>query len=371
MILNIQLLANLVMYYSNQFYQINGTEFTATPLTQTTKVLILARHLYLERHISLPIVLARDVKAALDFEIAELKDEFFVFHRINTVSDGLSHITIWQVPKNVIPNGVLFAIPETYLLGLSLQLNDLIAFSCVSPQEEVLIAMTVNGVRSTSSKQVNQMLFSQAVGVTDTEIELKTPQEVLGIYKAMLLKNWPSLVTVFWVKRELKTQNIKQFCQPYLKPALVVSVLYLFITSLFVYTQHEVALASVEGQSTEIKDVLNLKTDISNLQQQLSQLDVSDEVQAPLWKLWQVLGPLYEQDVRFNFIRYAEGMIYINAESASSSKVLEYLLDNTSVVAPEFTAAVRKMKNTESYTIRFSLASSDGLAQQAAVSHDE
>jgi hypothetical protein len=174
--------------------------------------------------------------------------------------------------------------------------------------------------------------------------------------------HWPSLVTSFWVKREIKTDNLKALAKPYLNPFLVASALYLLIGSGFVYFQHDITQGAVTQQGAEIKAVLNVQSDISRLQQQLEELDVSSDTQAPLWQLWQVLGPLYEQGVTVKFIRYNDGKIYLSAESVSSSTTLEYLLDSPLVSGPEFTTSVRKMKQSESYIIRFSLVPRDSLA---------
>jgi hypothetical protein len=362
MILNIQSLANLVMYHSNQFYQIKGAEFTAMPLSRSTKVLILARHLYLERNISLPIMLARDVKAALDLEMAELQQEFYVFYKITSVAEGHSHITIWQVPKQSIPKSVLVAIPETYLLGLNLDANDIISFSGMSATAHYLVAKTFQGMRSTSSHQVEQSVFSQAVGITDAVVQVKTAAELNGMFKAMLKRHWSSLLVDFWVKRPINTEKLNSVLKPFIKPALIACTAYLVITSSFVYIQHDITQGAVTQQGAEIKAVLNVQSDISRLQQQLEELDVSSDTQAPLWQLWQVLGPLYEQGVTVKFIRYNDGKIYLSAESVSSSTTLEYLLDSPLVSGPEFTTSVRKMKQSESYIIRFSLAPRDSLA---------
>jgi hypothetical protein len=362
MILNIQLLANLVMYHADQFYQIKGAEFTVMPLSRSTKVLILARHLYLERNISLPIMLARDVKAALDLEMAELQAEFYVFYKITSVAEGHSHITIWQVPRQSIAKTVLVAIPETYLLGLNLDANDIISFSGMSATAHYLVAKTFQGMRSTSSHQVEQSVFSQAVGITDAVVQVKTAAELNAMFKAMLKRHWSSLLVDFWVKRPINTQKLNSVLKPFIKPALIACAAYLVVTSSFVYIQHQLVQSRVEQQGAEIKQVLNLQSQISQLQLQLEELDVSGDKHSSLWPLWQVLAPLYEQGVTFKFIRYNDGKIYISAESVSSSKTLEYLLDSPLVSAPEFTTAVRKMKQTETYIIRFSLTHSDNPA---------
>jgi hypothetical protein len=359
--LNIQLLANLVMYHANQFYPINGAELTAMPLSRSTKVLILSRQLYLERNISLPIVLTRDVKAAMRLELAELEVDFFVFYKVTSVADGHSHITIWQVPKSSIPKTVLIAIPETYLLGLNLAINDVISFTSVTSLAPVLVAKTLQGMRSTSSNQVESRMFSQAVGVTDSQIQVKTTAQIMASFRAMLKTHWASLLVNFWVTRPIETDKLKQQVKPYLKPALAACGMYLLITSSFVYLQHALAQGKIAQQSTEIKEVLQLQAQISQLQQQLEELDVTSETQAPLWRLWKVLAPLYKQGVIVKFIRYNEGSIYLGADSVSASKTLEYFLDNPLVSAPEFTSAVRKMKQSESYIIRFSLAHNDNL----------
>ena len=81
----------------------------------------------------------------------------------------------------------------------------------------------------------------------------------------------------------------------------------------------------------------------------------------PLWKVWEVLSPLYEQGVVFQFIRFNGEHILFRASAPSASSVLEYMLLSPDAEQAEFTTAVRKNGDKENFIIRFMLKHEQGV----------
>ncbi|MGI2000023.1 hypothetical protein [Shewanella frigidimarina] len=365
-----KVLTSTTLYYSDGLYSLSESGFSAAEIRKTTKLLIVARHHYIERTISLPITIKKDIKAAVEFEFEGLRDEFQLFYKIAQPSDGKCQVMIWQVPKAIIPKGIIMVLPESYLLASLLKPNQLLRYQSLQGRQ-VMLANTLTHISSSASRHQTMAIFAQASGVSLTEpIEYSIAQLSLHIYNG-LFACWQQLASGFWVTPEASKRDWKTLLKPLMIPTIVGSVVYLALSSAFVTYQLQSVESEIEEQKDAISSVLNLQNQIAQLSQQLAQLETVSQQPSPLWRIWQILSPYYTQGVTVKFIRYNDEQVYFSGESPSASNILESMLDNPMVLHPEFSTAVRKQTDNESFIIRFSLASLANTANSAANSIDD
>nr|BBG82696.1 hypothetical protein [Shewanella sp.] len=334
-------------------------------MRKTTKLLIVARHHYIERTINLPITIKKDVKAAIEFEFEGLRDEFQLFYKISEPSDGKCQVMIWQVPKAIIPKGIMMVLPESYLLANLLKPNQLLRYQSLQGRQ-VMLANTLTHICSSASRHQTMAIFAQASGVSLTvPIEYSIEQLSSQIYKG-LFACWQQLASGFWVAPEANKRDWKTLLKPLIIPTIVCSVVYLALSSSFVAYQLQSVENEIEDQKDAISSVLNLQNQIAQLTQELAQFETVNQQPPPLWRIWQILSPYYTQGVSVKFIRYNNEQVYFSGEAPSASNILESMLDNPMVLSPEFTTSVTKQKDNESFIIRFSLAPLDSMASSAS-----
>ena len=353
--MKIEIFKRILLYYSDQTYQFTDSGFRVALPSKTSKVLIVARKHYIEREITLPITIMKDVKAALSFEIEQLKDGFFVFSKILTSKNGQTTIILWQVPKKIIPAGIIQIIPETFLLSYFISNNQILSYSPINDDESGILIKKGDSFTSITSDIQPLAIFAQANGVEQTQIvELSSvlfSDKIIEMYKRSLLTS----ITKFWLSPKKEGRNLIEAYKAYILPMFLFSSLYLGISSLFVYNQYQNVANITEKQSSEITTVLNLQDDLRKLNGEIEKYRDFKGEPIPLWKVWKIISPLYKDGVTFKFIRYNGNEFFLNATADSSTKVLEYLLDSDDVKSPSFTTSVKKNKNKETFTLKFSL----------------
>ena len=356
-----QLLSKIIHYYSHDYYRLTKTTFEKVAAPDKMKVLIVARQHYLERHISLPITLKKDVKAAMAFELAELQQAFHVFYKVINVIDGVSHITIWQIPRNIIPKSVRIVLPESFLLANALLAGQILQYTVIGENKSVFIAKTQTSFQSMVGNTEQLTLFSQATGVNLDSLEQIDEKAYQQKLLSAVIYGLTRIAGGFWCtyadKRDVKAQ-----LKPYFLPIFVVAITYMIISSAYISLQHENVLSKVNAQKSDIDKVLILQGDINSLTQELNKFSLLDQDKKPLWNVWSVLAPLFDQKIIFKFIRFNSKDVFFSAYAPSAATVLEYLLDKSEVDSASFTTAVRKKYGREEFIIKFSL--SDHISEQ-------
>ncbi|WP_041421737.1 hypothetical protein [Shewanella sediminis] len=350
-----------VFYYSKQSFRLQDDGLEPIERSNLAKVMIVARQHYIERAISLPITLTKDVNAAIQFEIESLQSEFHLFHKIISTADGKTQVMIWQIPRDIVPKGVMLVLPETYLLSFILETNQVCVYQAPSGAGPVKLVKTTKKICSSASEQQSLAIFSQAAGVNLQNTLDISAEEFLSHLLNALKISVKHLVTGFWVKPSAEKKDWGQILKPLIVPIATFFIGYLAITSLYVSYRLSTVSNMIEDQREDIDTVLTLQSSIHELQNQIEQYQSMSSSEEPAFRMWQVFAPLYKQGIQFKFIRYNGQQVFFSASAKSASKVLEQLLNVKTVISPQFSTAVRKTGDEETFIIKFSLAAEESL----------
>lgn len=351
-----KILDNTVRYFSERYYRFDQTGFVAAEYSQSTKLLIIGRRHYIERSVSLPIVLKKDVKAAIELQLENSVDEFYSFYHFTPAKDGVTTVSIWQIPKTIIPRGVMMVVPETFLLGCTMETNHIFSYNSMAMQP-VLLAKTITHISSVSSKKLPSIeLFAQGVGISPKHVHT-LDTKALASHLLQGMKTLPlAIVTNFRLKRVQTQRDWNALLKPFIIPISIGAFVYFGLSSAFVSYQYQALDAQIKSKEAQINTVLALRNDISGLQQSIAELNQSQSTNIPLWNIWLILAPQFEQGVRFKFIRFNGEQVFMSAIAPSAADVLESLLDNPYVTDAKFTTAVKKMGDMEGFIISFSFS---------------
>jgi len=354
-----KLISKAITYFCDKPYHISTSGFVESHVVKPTKILILARQHYIERIVALPIIVKKDLKAAIEFEVSSLLNEFHVFHKTLSVADGISQIVFWQIPKSIIPKGTLIVLPETYILASLLSESQLLSYLSINKKYSTFIIKSNLSIHSVNDSIDNLSLFKQATGVAiNYHLEI-SEQELASKLLHALKISLPNIVSGFWIAKKIDKEKASFILKAGLLPVVVCSLTYLILSSAYISIRHNAVLENVNEQKNEIDSVLNIQNDIVNIKEQIAQYSKQNVTTKPLWNIWKVLFPLYERGVMFKFIRFNGKSVFFRARHESATTVLEYLYDIDYISSPTFTTAIRKEAALESFIIKFSLISAE------------
>jgi hypothetical protein len=351
--LKYKILDKTVRYFSEGYYRFEAAGLIATEYSPSTKLLIVARRHYIERCVSMPIVLKKDVKAAIELQLESSADEFYSFYHFKPATDGLTHVMIWQVPKSIIPKGVMMVVPETLLLGQTMATNQICSYLSMSNQS-VLLAKTLTSISSISShKPPSIELFSQGVGIEHGQVHTLDNRELAN----KLIEGMTALALVLITEFRLKRVQVQRDWNALLKPLVIpvsVSVLaYLGLSSAFISYQYHSLDSQIKSKESEINTVLALRSSIADLTDSIAAINESQSEAIPLWNTWLILFPYLEQGLQLKFIRFNGDKVFFSAVAPSAADILESLLDNPYATDAKFTTAVKKVGDMEGFIISF------------------
>lgn len=359
-----QILTKLIQYFSEQLYQITDTAFVPSEKLKTSKVLILARHHYIEKELLLPITLKKDVKAAIAFETELVQEDFIVLSKIVMSEAGKTKVMLWQIPKKIIPKGFIQVIPETFLLSHAMLKDEILTYRALENSAECFVVKKSKGFSSVINSPQPIDIYAQAQGVGTKEIHsLKSEHIPLRLFSTYL-NAFMDTLSGFWLLTQKEKQSILGYVKPFVVPFVVFFSCYLAISSFIVSMQFNRIEAQIKEQKSEISKVLKIQSEIGRLEDEIEKYNHIGETKPPLWKIWRVLGPLYRQGIIFKFIRYNGKQVFINVEADSATSVLEYFIDVEGAEEASFTTAIRKIKNKDSFTLKFTLSDEKELEHE-------
>jgi hypothetical protein len=353
--LKYQLLNKFLCYYQDTKYQLTQDGLYPCDLAAKAKIIILARQHYIERHVTFPIALRKDVRAAAEFEAEQLQPQFYVFYKLSPVQSGKTSVTFWQVPKQIVPAGTLMVLPETFLLSQLIADKELLSYRAAPQAAPVYLIKTKQGIRSSASVKQNKNVFCHAIGQTiEKERELLPADFCQHLVNALKLA-LPNLLTGFWLKNSNQQRSMIEKATPFALPLAVLGGFYLLLSSAYLQYQLSNAEQAVASHKDEIAQVLASQKQLNALQVEIGNYQTIGANRQPLWQIWQILAPLYQQGVEFRFIRFNGDKVLFSAQAASASEILAYMHKDPLSSHAEFTTAVRKQGDHESFIISFSL----------------
>lgn len=353
-----------VFYYSEQAYKLQSNGFITEERSDLAKVMIIARQHYIERSISLPITSIRDVRAAIQFEVDALKEEFYLLYKIMTTEEGITTVMLWQVPRDIVPVGVLLVLPETYLLANAIENSQLCLYQFLSDAGFTKLLNTPERILSSPNSHQSREFFCQSAGVSYQDEVTIRAEDFPGFLLKAIAASIRGLGRGFWISSTAKKRDWAKTCRPFITPVIIFGVSYLALTSGYISYRLSSVSSAIEVQKEDIEQVLNLQTSVRELQDQIELYQSLGPNQEPPLGMWNVLAPLFKQGVQFKFIRFNGEQVFFSAIAESASGILEQLLNVETIRTPQFSTAVRKSGEKEAFIIRFTLVAAETLDEE-------
>ncbi len=357
--MNKRILNRAFYYYSDTLYHLTSAGLEQCDSKKSPKMLILARHHYLEKVQSFPIVNRKDLKAAISFETADMLNDFYVFHKVLKTENGSTQVVLWQIPKNIVPNSVVLVIPETLLLQASLGQSEILTFAALQKNTTTVIAKTNHAFHSICQTNADVDAFAMSLGIQAVNIDKLVTANIHEHLINGLKQHLLSALTHFLIIKTFDTQEFIKQAKKFVLPSLATFFVYLLMSSAYVSFKHSRVSQAVNAQQDEIAQVLTLQNELAELREQYQSYNTLHQQKQPVWQIWTVLHNLFERGVQFQFIRFTGEFVFIKARYKSASEVLEYLYDINTISEATYTTSVKKEGAFDVFIIKFKLTSSE------------
>ncbi|NQZ82660.1 MAG: hypothetical protein HRT52_16750 [Colwellia sp.] len=411
-----KLLCKITGYYANNIlyrfvYAESGIRLMPASLDAFAPyLLIIAKPYYQEQLKNYPIENKKELKKLLALEFSQTQ---FIYNIIpsNTSlgdkhNDAQSRVNIWQLDKNdlkaKIPS-VKVILPESFLLALTLDNNQILQQDCLSPSDDLsnkkqnqpqsqtkklfVAAANKATVSALNSPLINNFeRFCHSLGlsydvkensVAESSVYQESTAEQLSERLINGLSKCPlSLSTNFLVQETKKkdTPIVKAIALP----IVAVFTIYLGITSAWLYWQQQSLMSEVAAQKTDVNQALQIQEQFIAYQQQFALLDDFSNQQQARSLFWIIWSELIE-DAQISTIRYINNRYVLIGKTNKVAKVkdedkdnvvadptekpasiifkatayLEKLIQQPGVIDAKFDSSVRISKTHESFTISF------------------
>lgn len=339
-----------IFSFLTQYIKFNSIElFTVLPNLKKNLskplITVLSRECYDESSSIFPVENKRNLKKLL--KINNFSNLKFICANQNPPH---SKVLFWQVSHPEILNSPL-VIPETWLLTQVLQSNIIYEIDNSKGSYYFAVSQT-NFFSSFKSPLIHSAeLFSNSCGLSFRDTEKISADKLKDLlFEALLMTPFTDLVQF----RFINTSQPKKHINPRVfLPSIIIAIGYLIISSSYLLIKShriEARLADIKPYSTEL---LTLK---NQLDADIKSLDMANrltENKLHTADVWNILYPLFEDEVKFTSIRIDGTKVYLTAHAKSAVNALEILNNNKRVRNARFRGPQRTDRKGERFNLEF------------------
>jgi len=329
---------------NNQVYNLYGSSGNTARYKKF--ILILERSRYEESSKNFPIENSKDLDKVV--RLGDFKYDIYSYSPQN--GSPTLKVNFW----NIHDLGALkaaFVLPETLVLASALKKEFI--YEIEGEKGPYYFINTDNGFYSAFRTPLmsSPELFAAATGVSFLAVEkLNTAQLKQALIKGIDVLPYHKLLNLR-VKRD-GTKVSKPTYRVFL-PAIALLFFYYLATSAYLLIKQSsldtnLSTYQVESKSLSVQKS-KLEKDVELIREIESLLNDSSKTS----KIWTILYPLYELQIRFTAIRIDGSKVYLSGFAPSALAALEELNKNSSVKNAQFRGAQLSSRKGERFTLEF------------------
>lgn len=349
-----RLLLGQVVYADMKVYR-----FTAEyQLQETDKPVawfaVLSRNCYRETVQWYPISKKADVIKLVKLQLAQANAT--VLYVVGEEINGKTPVTYYHL--NTLPDKLRARcyLPETLLLGSAVADGELLSYQLLHQDQQVYVAKAGSGIVSALAggviKTAAQFSLSQGV-VVSVQRQLSATQLIQQLVLAVR-RFYRLPLSGLRVTPAAGTSMLPS-AERVLWPVAIGATLYLLLAVQLSAYEAERATEALRDATRQADTILRQRQLILQDLQRYQQLERHQVVQQDTLLLWQVLAPLYAADVTFIDIERQQQQIILRFEAPSAASTLQTLISQPQVQGAAFDGPVRRQRNKDIATVRFSL----------------
>lgn len=342
-----------VSYLDAQLYQF-GTVLQPQS-TAKVRALVVSRHNYTEQLQWLPVPRRREAQKLVKFQ--QQSRGAGHFYLLGQPLNGKTPVIWYQFKPQVLCYNAMLYLPETALLGMQCKPGEALTYQSPDHANNIYLtgshAGAVSAIQGGLLQTVSQFMLAQGVtlqqssNIHATQYGQRLRESLFKLQRLPLT----GLVNKGAFKRNSAVQSVKQ----YLWPLVACITLYLFMTNFWSQYQLQLSQQQLQLANRDANKLLNQRTDIDTMLSRYHQLRQVLPESDNLLHLWQVLSPLYQQNVTISNLQQKQNQVSVSIEASSAIDALQLLVQQPGVTKASLEGDVRRQGSKDVATFSFVL----------------
>lgn len=352
-----QSLCNRLCYLSDQLYAVGRSGLTAVAgKTGFRPVLILARQHYREELVWYPIIKLADVKKLVQLKLSAIQTPVLV--NIGAVVNNQTPVSYFYPQTDLSSYQPWFIVPETLILAADKAVGSVFSYQSLSGQT-VFVARTqaavVSSLQGGVIRELSQFAMAHGVSLDENADKLQLHSALLPSFKVMARLPWAGLRNKFAFASKADNKKLLRM----VTGALLVTTLYLLASYQWSAYLLDKARTDLMDASAAANQVLTERETVVQLKQRYQQLAGYIPRQQDELLLWQVLAPLYDNQVLLQAVEQKGNDIRIEIAAPSATAALQLLIKQPQVASAGFDSPVRRRNDQDEVGIKFTLTTGE------------
>lgn len=342
-------------YLGDKCYQINNKQFSVTEKPKT--LMIISRKHYQESWTTYSAVSLLELKKILRLQKAQNKESRCIQqYYSNNEADGfdVKTITFSSNINNSLPDKVVL-IPETELLTATN--TEKVVHDVQTPQGKLFCAKSNNKVLSAYESKLlkSNQSFMLSVGYSSESKIISFSQEEYAehLLTALFTIELANLIKIIAIKLDIITHPL-QFHKLYWGPVLT-ALLFVLIGNGYFYLKNESINSQLASYDEAVNELLLMQT---KQEQSTAFIDIAqNELKRikPQLEAWEIVYNAVSSGMHVQQFRKSDKQYMLRGKATDASEILAVMNKLPMVKNASFDGAVRKVRNTDSFIIRFEL----------------
>lgn len=340
------ILAKTVGYFNSQAYEFKQQQWQLTDSPKSVKVLVVSPSFYSQTVKKYPITDRSELKKLL--KLQQAANHCYLIKSIDEQSTQVVH---WHFSEQL-PKAWIY-IPETLLIENLCDENQVLEVSETATTQYYFASDKNNAFLAQKSPLMNTPeRFAISTGIQFSQSKQLTIEQKLSLLTTGLTKLKPKQ----WLALLPKTQQINWWPIAINSaiPATALVLLYTLISSGYLFAVNQYYNNTLNAQSSDLNQLLDLQQSIDNSQTVYSQLHALLADKPNYLALWLELAPLFET-VDIDNIRLNNGRVQMRGSAKKATSIMEILTKSPNVVDAKFDSPVSQSRRAERFNISFKL----------------
>jgi hypothetical protein len=349
------LLLRQVLYLDEQCYQLSTSD-GLTPVTASSrKILVVSRHNYTEQMQWLPVARRAEATKLVKFQQSTRdKGSLYV---LGPPLNGKTPVIWYQLKPKVLQHNAILYLPETLLLASQYNIGDVLIYQSPDHDTDIFISRTHAGALSAIKGGILQTdaQFMLAQGTTvQRRVPLNANEFSQQLLKGLFSAYQQPLTGLINKAGLQRNSSIKSFGR-YIWPLAAGITLYLLSISYWTEHLQQHSRQQLQQANRDANQILLQRESINSMISRYQQLQQVLPESDNLLQLWQVLAPLYQQEVIVSNVQQRQQQVTLRIEAASATAALQLLVQQPGVINARVEGNVRRQSNKDIAAVSFQL----------------
>jgi hypothetical protein len=303
----------------------------------------------------LPVARRAEAKKLVKFQQSTRAEGSFYI--LGQPLNGKTPVFWYQLKPQLLSYNALLYLPETALLAMPSEIGDVLVYQSPDHNNDIFVSRTHAGVASAIRggllRSAQQFMLAQGSNMQQCyHINAKQlPQRLLSTLFSIYRYPLAGLFNKTAFRRNAATKSFSL----YIVPLAVSITLYLLLAGNWAEHLQQQSREQLQQANRDANQILLQRESINSMISRYQQLQQVLPESDNLLQLWQVLAPLYQQEVIVSNVQQRQQQVTLRIEAASATAALQLLVQQPGVINARVEGNVRRQSNKDIAAVSFQL----------------